>query len=76
MNEFYHSNIIGMGLTLFIVMNKPMLCSFNFAAKIMQVLEYANIYLVFFHIFLMDCQKRGISITCRRLSYMVSQYLL
>ena len=51
MNEFYHSNIIGMGLTLFIVMNKPMLCSFNFAAKIMQVLEYANIYLAFFIFF-------------------------
>ena len=48
MNEFYHSNIIGVGLTMFIVMNEPISCSFNCAAKIMQVLEYANIYLVFF----------------------------
>jgi hypothetical protein len=48
MNKFYHPNIIGMGLTMFIVMNKSMQCSLNCAAKLMQVLEYANIYLFFF----------------------------
>ena len=48
MNEFYHPNIIGMGQTMFIVMNKLMPCSLNCAAKLMQVLEYANIYLFFF----------------------------
>ena len=71
MNKFYHPNIIGMGLTMFIVMNKSMPCSLNCAAKLMQVLEYANIYLFFFHKFLVGYQKRGIPTSFSRVKLMM-----